>query len=83
MNHDSNKQAHPHHGHGGGYACGSIKAPSTGLVKDPVCGMDVDPAMAKGGSSMYHGETFYFCNQSAKRSSMPIRRNIFLLSSSQ
>src|SRR3989338_6112314 len=31
------------------------------MVKDPVCGMDVDPKKAEV-SSIYKGETIYFCN---------------------
>lgn len=31
------------------------------VVKDPVCGMDVDPARASG-SFNYNGQTYYFCN---------------------
>ena len=30
------------------------------LVKDPVCGMDVDPAQAAA-SEEHGGQTFYFC----------------------
>jgi Cu+-exporting ATPase len=29
---------------------------------DPVCGMKVDPARAKGGSATFRTRTFYFCN---------------------
>jgi Cu+-exporting ATPase len=32
-------------------------------VKDPVCGMDIDPATAAG-SEEYAGKTYYFCSQS-------------------
>lgn len=31
-------------------------------VKDPVCGMMVDPASARGGSYTYQATTYYFCN---------------------
>jgi Cu+-exporting ATPase len=31
-------------------------------VKDPVCGMTVDPAAARGGSHEHAGHTYYFCN---------------------
>jgi Cu+-exporting ATPase len=31
-------------------------------VLDPVCGMTVDPATAKGGSHVHEGSTYYFCN---------------------
>lgn len=36
------------------------------LVKDPVCGMNVDPARAAG-SSEYAGSTYHFCSTSCKR----------------
>ncbi len=31
-------------------------------VKDPVCGMTVDPASARGGSHAHAGTLYYFCN---------------------
>jgi len=31
-------------------------------VKDPVCGMMVDPATARGGSAEHAGKSYYFCN---------------------
>jgi Cu+-exporting ATPase len=34
-------------------------------VKDPVCGMDIDPETAFG-SSEYEGQTFHFCSESCK-----------------
>ena len=37
-------------------------ATATKSTKDPVCGMNVNPLAAKGGSSDFRGETFYFCN---------------------
>ena len=37
------------------------------LVKDPVCGMEIDPASAAG-SSEYEGRTHYFCNLNCKQS---------------
>jgi len=36
------------------------------MAKDPVCGMSVHPAQAEGGSTIYNGETFYFCNPKCK-----------------
>jgi Cu+-exporting ATPase len=38
------------------------KAPEAARVKDPVCGMMVDPAAARGGSFEYKGTTYSFCN---------------------
>src|SRR5688572_33277566 len=31
-------------------------------AKDPVCGMTVQPASARGGSAEHGGQTYYFCN---------------------
>lgn len=36
------------------------------MVKDPVCGMDVDPKTAAGHSD-YEGKTYYFCSQGCKK----------------
>jgi Cu+-exporting ATPase len=35
------------------------------MEKDVVCGMQVDPARAKGASE-YQGRTYYFCSTSCK-----------------
>ncbi|HEX7787893.1 MAG TPA: heavy metal translocating P-type ATPase [Methylomirabilota bacterium] len=35
-------------------------------MKDPVCGMDVDPAHAAGGHAEYSGTTYWFCNPSCR-----------------
>ncbi|MES2201687.1 MAG: heavy metal translocating P-type ATPase, partial [candidate division FCPU426 bacterium] len=32
------------------------------FVKDPVCGMEVDPSSPKGGSHSHAGKTYYFCS---------------------
>src|SRR5690606_8969013 len=45
---------HKHHHHAPAEATG-------GMAKDPVCGMDVNPATAKHVRE-YEGETYYFCN---------------------
>src|SRR5687767_62236 len=45
--------AHPHPAH------------ATQVVKDPVCGMNVDPAQTEF-SSEHDGETFYFCSAHCK-----------------
>lgn len=37
------------------------------MVKDPVCGMDVDPKTAAG-KSEYNGQTYYFCSPGCKKS---------------
>ncbi len=36
------------------------------MVKDPVCGMEIDSETAAG-SSEYEGTTYYFCAESCKR----------------
>jgi len=35
-------------------------------VKDPICGMDVDPATAAG-KTEYMGQTYYFCSAGCKK----------------
>jgi YHS domain-containing protein len=35
-------------------------------VKDPVCGMDIDPKTAAG-KSEYKGQMYYFCSNGCKR----------------
>ncbi len=35
------------------------------MVKDPVCGMEIDPETAAG-SSEYEGVTYYFCADACK-----------------
>jgi Cu+-exporting ATPase len=36
------------------------------MVKDPVCGMSVDPKTAAGNSE-YQGQTYYFCSTGCKK----------------
>lgn len=36
------------------------------IIKDPVCGMVIDAETAKGGNSLYQGQTFYFCSSHCK-----------------
>lgn len=36
-------------------------------VHDPVCHMDIDPAIAAG-TSAYKGQTYYFCSLGCKKS---------------
>jgi len=38
-----------------------FKRSRTAMVKDPVCGMRVDPAKAAA-SAVHEGQTFYFCS---------------------
>src|SRR5579871_3626804 len=49
--------AHGHHGHGSPPS----GEPATGLVKDPVCGMTVDPRTAKHRAE-HGGQTYHFCS---------------------
>lgn len=39
---------------------------SKGLVKDPVCGMMIDPKTAKGGSTVFKEIAYFFCNPKCK-----------------
>ncbi len=36
------------------------------MVKDPVCGMEIDPKTAAG-KSEYQGQTYYFCSAGCKK----------------
>ena len=45
---------HPHSHH--------EEAAPARMVRDPVCGMSVDPSTARGGSHTHAGHTYYFCN---------------------
>ncbi len=38
----------------------------TPTFKDPICGMDVEPATAAG-KSEYNGQTYYFCSLGCKK----------------
>jgi P-type Cu+ transporter len=55
----TNPMAHEHHQHDGDHAHPS---PAPGLAVDPVCGMKVNPATARGGSFEHAGLTYHFCN---------------------
>ncbi len=58
----SHHDHHPAHGHAAGGSCCSGAAPdeAAAVVRDPVCGMTVDPAAGKP-SAVYQGHTFHFC----------------------
>lgn len=47
--------------HGGGCCGGHSAAKAATGVKDPVCGMTVDPATAL--SASHEGEEFFFCSE--------------------
>ncbi len=59
---------HFNHVHKSGHSCCNPKGNVEGVltVKDPVCGMDVDPQNAKGGSSTYRDVSYFFCNPKCK-----------------
>ena len=40
----------------------SVQTAEETRSKDPVCGMMVDPAAARGGSHAHNGKTYFFCN---------------------
>ena len=69
MDHPHNHNRKHDHSHSSDHSCCSIKPKdkvTQSLVKDPVCGMMIDPSTAKGGSTEHSGETFYFCNPKCK-----------------
>lgn len=58
--HDHGNHDHGHHDHGHA----QLTSAQT-MVKDPVCGMNVDPATAKHQSS-HDGQDYYFCSAGCK-----------------
>src|SRR5262245_35497433 len=56
---------HSEHGHGKAAPDGS-GAGVVATVTDPVCGMQITPAEAEGGSTEHAGTTFWFCNPSCR-----------------
>lgn len=63
-------KAHDHSGHSSEHerhSCCSVKGQATASSeKDPVCGMTVDPANAKGGKFHFEGRDYFFCNPGCK-----------------
>lgn len=59
---DSHDHNHSHHHHGQSDQSRHTLAE----IKDPVCGMIVNPATAKGGKSVYQGKDYFFCNPKCK-----------------
>ncbi|TPJ27608.1 heavy metal translocating P-type ATPase [Mesorhizobium sp. B2-7-2] len=54
---------HHHHAHGGGCCSAKDVAPDTeAVIRDPVCGMTVDPAAGKP-TAEHGGRTFHFCSE--------------------
>jgi Cu+-exporting ATPase len=60
--HDHDHQGHHGHSHSADGSCCSAKAAPQAemIVRDPVCGMTVDPAAGKP-TAQYKGRTFHFC----------------------
>lgn len=58
------------HDNSEGHSCCSVRHDqphkAAVKVKDPVCGMMIDPATAKGGKSTYKGGDYFFCNPKCK-----------------
>ena len=64
---------HPLHSHGqhgptrpGACCAGGHGAGQAATVRDPVCGMAVDPADAKGGSATHGGQAYHFCSSGCR-----------------
>jgi len=54
---------HHHHAHGGGCCSAKDAAPAAeAVIRDPVCGMTVDPAAGKP-TAEHGGRTFHFCSE--------------------
>lgn len=56
--HKDHNHEHCEHSH--------MQKSESSLVKDPVCGMMIDPKTAKGGSFVFQNQTYYFCNPKCK-----------------
>ena len=52
-----------------------IASTSQGLVKDPVCGMMIDPETAKGGNSIFNEKTYSFWSVKCKTKFMETPQN--------
>jgi YHS domain-containing protein len=57
-------------------SCGSET--STGVGKDPVCGMQVDPAKTAG-QSQYQGLTYSFCSSGCKKEIRPQSDAVYVI----
>lgn len=67
MNHND----HKNHSHGPDdqHSCcgtGPKNEAQVNLVTDPVCGMTIDPKTAKGGTSSFQGQDYFFCSPKCK-----------------
>jgi Cu+-exporting ATPase len=59
-------QTHTNHQHHHHHPAGPTSSGATAPQVDPVCGMTVDPAKAKGGSADFDGRTYWFCSPGCK-----------------
>ena len=63
---------HPLHSHGQhgptrpGACCAGGHGDGQATVRDPVCGMAVDPATARGGSAVHEGQAYHFCSSGCR-----------------
>jgi P-type Cu+ transporter len=53
---------HEHHHTGHDHSRSSTQSSAQGSVRDPVCGMTVQPGTARGGSVEHAGSTYWFCS---------------------
>jgi Cu+-exporting ATPase len=60
--------AHSHHHPSAGACCSrhAAETPEAAVMRDPVCGMSVDPAAGKP-TVDYDGKTFHFCSQGCQK----------------
>ncbi len=67
MNHNNHHKNHDH-GAGDDHSCcgGHKNEAQVTLVTDPVCGMKIDPKTAKGGTSNFEGQDYFFCSPKCK-----------------
>ncbi|MGO4843838.1 YHS domain-containing protein, partial [Rhizobiaceae sp. 2RAB30] len=68
--HDHSGHAHHGHSHGGAGEAGHGQvAEAAQVVRDPVCGMTVDPAAGKP-TATYDGHSYHFCSASCREKFM-------------
>ncbi|MGB0085439.1 MAG: heavy metal translocating P-type ATPase [Rhodomicrobiaceae bacterium] len=58
-----------HHSHGHGPSTGNDEELATGMVKDPVCGMSVNPETSTHRAD-YQGQTYHFCRAGCREKFM-------------
>lgn len=59
------KHDHHYHHHGHDHSQCELKQKGSEVI-DPVCGMKINPAAAKGGKSTFEGKDYFFCNPKCK-----------------